>query len=630
MTVYEKNLKVLAEHYPGMDTMIEEARKTMKPKLKIIEETAYSGETILKIEKEDKAYYLNGKRNTVEPAQIWVETLGELQPNAPVLMVGTGNPSYLKELVEHTENRITIIIYEPSIQIFLKFLEMAELESWMKKHLIVFWVDGLKDMDQKHMEGISQSVLIYEMLNFSKNIVLPNYGKLFPEETVGFMKTCRDIALRETMDFNTKNVFSAVMVKNLFLNARYLCNGYKTTQLPDVIPRDIPGILVAAGPSLNKNIQELKKAKGKAFIVAVDTAMKPLLQAGIKPDMYAIVDAMKPLDLVKIEESREIPLLTTLNAAPEILEYHKGMKFFFNEGYQFAERIFLKSGQKIGDVSCGGSVATSVFSLLYKIGIDTVILVGQDLAYTDNKSHADGTFHEVMDQVNTSHFRMVEGNYEEKVPTRNDFKVFIDWYNMYIEGCQNHRKSFRVINATEGGAKIQNTEIMTLREAIQKECTKEVDIQECFGKLPCMLDEGAKEWAVKYLKGLGREFQNLSADAQKIVKLYQKLDKVCKRRNIDQKEYLNLLKKIERKMEDIGKRSTYQLVMITMNNAQYILSNEQFLVKDSIREEGKEMARKGILYMKNVADMAKVFQEFAEEIFIDGMEEVNDPPRDEG
>lgn len=47
-----------------------------------------------------------------------------------------------------------------------------------------------------------------------------------------------------------------------------------------------------------------------------------------------------------------------------------------------------------GDVATGGSVATNAFSLLYKIGLKTIILVGQDLALTGNKSHADGTFQE--------------------------------------------------------------------------------------------------------------------------------------------------------------------------------------------------------------------------------------------
>lgn len=111
-------------------------------------------------------------------------------------------------------------------------------------------------------------------------------------------------------------------------NAKYLCTAYKTIQLYKTIPFDTTGIVVAAGPSLNKNIKELKNAKGKSFIIAVDTAIKPLLRAGIIPDMYFIVDALKPIGLVQIEGAEKIPIVTTLNAAPEILKFHIGKKFF--------------------------------------------------------------------------------------------------------------------------------------------------------------------------------------------------------------------------------------------------------------------------------------------------------------
>ena len=81
-----------------------------------------------------------------------------------------------------------------------------------------------------------------------------------------------------------------LMQENILCNAKYVIKGYKTRQFVDVIPRNIPAIIVAAGPSLNKNILELKRLKGRAFIIAVDTAIKPLLNAGIIPDMYAVVD----------------------------------------------------------------------------------------------------------------------------------------------------------------------------------------------------------------------------------------------------------------------------------------------------------------------------------------------------
>lgn len=615
MTIYEKNLETLAAHYPEMDKRIREAQA--ESEVEILEESSYSGETILKIRKDERCCYLNGKRDTEELARKWVETLGELQRDTPVMMMGVGNFTYLKELAEQTENPLTIVVYEPSLQIFRKFLEMTDIQKWMEKHLIIFWVDGLEGMDAKSMGDIINQVLKYELLDSAKYFILPNYEVLFPEETVLFVKSCRDTALKELSIYQTNKLFSEVMVKNLFSNARYLCDGYKTTQLVEVIPRDIPGIVVAAGPSLNKNIHELKKAKGKAFIFAVDTAIKPLLQAGIIPDMFAVIDALKPIELVQMEEARDIPLLTTLNAAPEVLNYHRGMKFFFNEGYLFAEDIFEKSGHRTGDVSSGGSVATNIFSLFYKIGIETVILVGQDLAYTGNKSYADGTFQEKIEEVDTSYFMMVEGNFEKKVPTRTDLKLFIDWYNMYIERIREYDKEFRVINATEGGAKIQNTELMTLEEAIKQVCNKEVDIRACLEKLPPMLNEEAREWTVEYLKRIPEEFQKLKKAAGKLKKLYQKLDKICDKKNIDRKEYLSVLKKIEKQRQIIDGMKVYQMISITMSNAHYMLLAEQHLQESSLQKEGKEIAQMGITYIEDAIKCAAVFEKYAEDIFGD-------------
>ena len=609
MTIYEKNLKTLAAYYPQMDALIEDAKKGIEREEEIIKEMSYDGERILKIRIGGKVYYLNGKRNTEEPAQMWVKGLGKLAKNAPVFMMGVGNITYLEELVEHAKQRITIVIYEPSLQIFLNFLEWTELGKWMEKHLLVFFVDGIKGMDRETMPAVVEPLLRYELLPFSRNIIVPNYDVIFPEQSLAFMKTIRNIAFHDRINYNTHKNFSGVLVKNVLSNLTYILDAYKTTQLIEVIPRDIPGIVVAAGPSLNKNIQDLKQAKGKAFIVAVDTAIKPLLDAGIVPDMFAIVDGEKPLSLIEREEAKEIPLVGTLCSAMEIFNYHTGMKFLFNEGFQYAERIFCKAQMPFGDVSTGGSVATQIFSLLYKIGLKRIILVGQDLALTNNKTHADGTFQEKMEELDTSGFMKVEGNYEEEVSTRRDFKMYLDWYNEHIEGCMKHEKDFHVINATEGGAKIKNTEIMTLKEAIDRECKKKVNIQECLKQLKPMLNVEDRKWAEGVIKKIPEEFKQLSDEAKKIKKLYGKLDKVCDKRKIDQKEYLSILKSIRKAVKKVEGEAAYQLVSFTLMDAQFILKNEQFIEEDTFQKEGKEIARKGILYMENVRKCAHLFEE---------------------
>lgn len=617
MEIYEKNLKILAERYPQMDVLIENAQEGWKPKLTITEEVSRDGETILKIEKDNVVCYLGGKRDAAEPARMWVDSLGELPRSTPIFLMGIGNHLYLQRLVERVEKPLSIIVYEPSLEIFLNFLRRVHLQKWMEKHLIVFWVEGLDGMDTEHMKGALSGLLRYELLPYVCRLILPNYETLFAENAVEFIRVCRDIVVKEVMTFNTRKLFSNVMVKNLLSNARYLCDGYQTTQLTDVIPGDIPGILVAAGPSLNKNVAELKKAKGRALIIAVDTAIKPLLRAGVVPDLFFIIDAVKPVELVQMEEAREIPVVTTLNAASEVLEYHRGMKIFFNEGYLFSERIIARGGKRYGDVSSGGSVATSAFSLFYKLGLSRIILVGQDLAYTNNCSHADGTFQEIMEEQDTKNFIKVEGNYEKEVPTAADLKVFLDWYDMYIEGCREHTENFRVINATEGGAKIKNTEIMTLRDAVEQECTTEVDIQKCLGRLEPMLNAEAREWAVSYLKGLPGDFEKLLAHAKKLKGLYGKLDKICNKRKLDEKEYLSILKRLEKEIKRTEALDVYQLAAITLDNARVILQNEQFLEEDTIQEEGKEIARKGLLYMDNVAKCAELFREYAQEIYGD-------------
>ena len=62
----EKNLEILAECYPQMDKLIEKAKRELKQDLEIIEEVSNEGTPILRIKREGRECYLNGKRNTEE------------------------------------------------------------------------------------------------------------------------------------------------------------------------------------------------------------------------------------------------------------------------------------------------------------------------------------------------------------------------------------------------------------------------------------------------------------------------------------------------------------------------------------------------------------------------------------
>lgn len=611
---YGNNIKELEKHYTGIGKLIEKAYKESEDHTEILEYESLDGIHGTKIKKDGKEFLMYGKRQAMMPVIKWYKGLGELQNNAPILMMGLANSEYLKMLVENVDNHLAIIVYEPSINIFVDFLKRVDITNWYEKHTIIFWVDGIDGMGQDGLAAMISSMLQYEVLPLSRTFVMPNYNEIFQEQTLFFVKTCHDVASDASVNFATKKRFSGVFGKNLFINVTMLCDAYKTTQLVNVVPRDIPGIVVAAGPSLNKNIKELKKAKGKAFIIAVDTAIKPLLKEGIVPDMFAIVDAKKPLDLIQVEGARDIPLSTTLDAASDVLKYHTGKKFFANEGIAFVDKIFERFEKQYGRAADGGSVATACFTLLYKIGLTRIILVGQDLALTGNKTHADGTFNEEMPVLNTENCEMVEGNVEELVPTRGDFQIYLNWYNNFIEGVKKQDPKFRVINATEGGAKIKGTEVMTLKEAIEKECTKEVNIQERFEKLKPMFQGEDREWVIEQICAIPQGYAKIKSDADKANSLYKKLQKICNSSTLDTKSYVNTLKKIDKCIKKLQKYDLYQTISVTMNEAEYIIKNEQFIQYDSEIEEGREIARQGILFMTGVKECAHIYEEYSREV----------------
>ena len=615
--ILENNLSAWEKNFCGSRFEIEnEYKKWKNTKNKTIEvrtEMSQDEKVVLIVKKNGKERYLAGKRNCEEPTTIWMQTQGRVHEGAIFFIAGIGNPVYAKILLEeHRQTKLNIVIYEPSKEIFFKVLESIDITDLLQKDAkCIFVIDGLTGAK---VENVIQKMISVEVMDHIKTFILPNYEMIFAKEMLLFAKTIREKCESCATYINTRTNFSNVFAQNLFANAPYILDGYKTKQLIEVIPRDIPAIIVAAGPSLNKNIKELKRAKGKAFIIAVDTAIKPLASEKIIPDMFAIVDGRKPLELINTEDAKKIPLLTSISAANSVLSFHTGKKFFYNEGYVYINSMFYRNGESIETVACGGSVATSAFALAFMIGIDTIILVGQDLALTGNKTHADGTFQEKMETIDTSHSIMVPGNIEKEVPTRGDFKMYLEWYNQYIKDCKEYRKQFKVINATEGGAKIDGTEVMTLKDAIDRECKKEIDIQECFEKLHPVFDENERKKNLEFLQHTPEHYTEIRKAAIETNKLYKNLDKLCQHGNLDIRAYEKILKKIKKMTKKIeGDSIYYEPIQETLVLANYIVKSEQFDTMKTMQEEGKEIARQGIIYTDMVKQCAELFEEYTKE-----------------
>ena len=116
-----------------------------------------------------------------------------------------------------------------------------------------------------------------------------------------------------------------------------------------------------------------------------------------------------------------------------------------------------------------------------------------------------------MPEIDTKNNEWVEGNYEEKVPTRTDLQVFLNWYESTIRLYKGYVKDLRVINATEGGAKIEGTEVMTLKDAIEENCRKDVDIEKCLEHNLWLIPFNYRAYGVQ--TGLTQQFQMITERA---------------------------------------------------------------------------------------------------------------------
>ena len=79
MNLYEKNIKLLTQHYPGMDINLKNAKE--QEDISVQEELSKDGEKILKVTKKEHSCYLAGKRNAKEPPYEWFREQGEISEN---------------------------------------------------------------------------------------------------------------------------------------------------------------------------------------------------------------------------------------------------------------------------------------------------------------------------------------------------------------------------------------------------------------------------------------------------------------------------------------------------------------------------------------------------------------------
>lgn len=225
--------------------------------------------------------------------------------------------------------------------------------------------------------------------------------------------------------------FAAPYLVNTLLNAPTIARAASVDVLEHRY-RGMPIVVAAAGPSLNRNIEELRPYRDRVVLLSVDTALKPLLAADMAPDFVVALD---PSDAnARHLTGASVPDSTSLVAEPSVAA---------SSFAAFGDRVFTfrvaehapwpwlrKMGIDCGMLRAWGSVVTSTLDLALRMGGDPVVFIGTDLAYTDGQPYARGTTYEEDWRVTAGADRPIEWVWEQIVRFRGISSEGLDGKNV--------------------------------------------------------------------------------------------------------------------------------------------------------------------------------------------------------
>lgn len=157
-----------------------------------------------------------------------------------------------------------------------------------------------------------------------------------------------------------------------------------------------PALVVAAGPSLDRNLPNIVALRNRVLVIAVDTALRPLLAAGVQPDFVVAVDPSEAnaCHLTDLSPCPETYFVAEGSIDPEALRPFEGRTFFFRVAGHHPWPWLRGLGLERQPLRAWGSVLTTAFDLGLQMGCGPIVFAGADLAYTDGRPYARGTTYE--------------------------------------------------------------------------------------------------------------------------------------------------------------------------------------------------------------------------------------------
>lgn len=482
----------------------------------------------------------------------------DVEEHAVVVVLGVGLGHHVAAAAKRAGRRALVVAYEPDPSVLRAVLERTDASGWLGAANVALFT-GAADATTLN-QRLSGRFL--DVATGVQILTHPPSRQLHGEALGRFSEQFRQFVAYIRTTVATTLVNSTVTCRNLVSNLGQYAAGATIDELKGAAA-GYPAVLVAAGPSLAKNVHRLAEpgVRDRVVIIAAQTVLRPLLERGVRPHFVTALDfhEISRRFYEGLPALDDVTLVAEPKANPAILDAFPGPIRVCRSG--FLETLLTPHNRPIDAIPGGSTVAHLSFYLAQYLGCDPIVLTGQDLGFSDGLYYCPGTsIHDVwtpeLSAFNTLEMmewkRIVRHrNHLEKVTDINGRSIYTD--EQMLTYLRQFERDFaeaeqRVIDATEGGVPKRHTEAMSLAAALAGHATNALP---ALPVPPRELDPMALTRIAGHLDQRIAEVRELRLISEQTVPILRKMLE----RQDDERKMASLFRQLEKKKQRVAELS---------------------------------------------------------------------------
>ena len=327
--IFEKNMKCISEKRGNYYHKLEEYCRQFDLSDEEVAVDEYGNIAVLN---NDRWWRMNSFYNSEYVAELALEEIQKENYISCLYIFGMGNLDTVSCLVENAASDTIVFIYEPNPKILGINSYYHDWSEILCRDNVFLFVEGLNERELAKCTYIRMDNLAFL---YSYVYIQPEYGKVYSEEIDKQIEECKKMIRNAVYTDNTIDKYADIFNYNRIMNLPLIYKSVLVSDIRRIFEEKVDmenavAILVAAGPSLDDNIDYLKELKGRAFILAVDSAIRMCEEHGIRPDAFVTIDPQKQDILFENETAEQTPLFWCLQSVYKQVKKMSGRKVFFN------------------------------------------------------------------------------------------------------------------------------------------------------------------------------------------------------------------------------------------------------------------------------------------------------------